>query len=101
MKKRRKTTDTQGSVGALEEDIDDPDEIIDNSAAASNNAEKEKDAMNLDEEDGGEYHCFYCDFQEEEQANLIEHVVNSHPGKDLKFKTRIPGAQAFSIFAWR
>ena len=102
MRKRRKTV-SPSSVGAIEEDVDDPDEMIDDdkSAASSNNVEEEKDAMELDEEGGGEYHCFYCDFQEEEQANLIEHVVNSHPGKDLKFKTRIPGGQAFSIFAWR
>ena len=102
MRKRRKSA-SQSSVDGIEEDVDDPDEMFDDdkSAAISNNVEEEKDAMDLDEEGGGEYHCFYCDFQEKEQANLIEHVVNSHPGKDLKFKTRIPGGQAFSIFAWR
>ena len=102
MRKRRKSA-SQSSVDAIEECVDDPDEMFDDdsSAATFNNVEEEKDATELDEEDGGEYHCFYCDFREGEQANLIEHVVNSHPGKDLKFKTRIPGGQAFSIFAWR
>ena len=69
-----------------EEDPDNPDEIVTGSPAiTSQEAEEERDAMDL-EEDAVEYHCAYCDHKDEEQADLMEHVVNDHPDKDLKFK---------------
>ena len=102
MRKRRKSPKVQNSAAASsEEDPDDPDEVAnDDSTMATDELEEERDAMELDEEDC-EYHCAYCDHKDEEQLNLMEHVVNDHPDKDLKFKTRIPGGQGFSIFAWR
>ena len=102
MRKRRKTPEVQNlAAAASEEDPDDPDEVAnDDSTMATDELEEERDAMELDE-DAVEYHCAYCDHKDEEQADLMEHVVNDHPDKDLKFKTRIPGGQGFSIFGWK
>ena len=84
-----------------EEDPDDPEEFDNDGSTCTEEVEEERDAMESDEHAAVEYHCAYCDHKDEEQADLMEHVVNDHPDKDLKFKTRIPGGQGFSIFAWR
>ena len=99
MKKRRKRSEVHNSAAASEEDPDDPEEVAKD--GPTDEVEEERDAMELDEDAAVEYHCAYCDHKYEEQADLMEHVVNDHPDKDLKFKTRIPGGRGFSIFAWR
>ena len=104
LEKKKRRTNSEVKILASssdEEDPDNPDEIVNGSPAiTSQEPEEERDAMDL-EEDAVEYHCAYCDHKDEEQADLMEHVVNDHPDKDLKFKTRIPDGQGFSIFAWR
>merc|ERR1712129_179402 len=81
----------EGQIGGSNKEVEDSDE-----------EEEERDAMEMEDmEEDMDYYCAYCDTKETDQAKLMEHVVNDHPEKDLKFRTKLPGGQGFSVFAWK